>query len=226
MLKLQYVTYLLLLILFSSCSVFIPSGHYTFKENITIMRCNTARIAPCLGGKNKQIIRLCNLARVNPELFLKYSHKRYKKDTINLNKLDKLKFHKPKYIYLLRPSFLLTLNAQIHAIGSGLTGYEGHRGAKARLFITLNLNSALPGIYSGENCNYGYFMPFDVFTGWMTSSGHRKNILFPKFFRIGMGGFFHFSKYRYNMVQVFTGPKILDVITRPQTIVRTRKKSR
>lgn len=50
-----------------------------------------------------------------------------------------LNFHKPKNIYLLRPSFLLTLNAQIHAVGSGLTGYEGHRGALNRLYLMLNL---------------------------------------------------------------------------------------
>ena len=226
MFKLRYFICIFVLILFSSCSVFIPSGHYTLKENITIMRCNTARIAPYLSGRNKQIIRLCNLARVNPELLLKYSHKRYKRDTTNLRKLDHLNFHKPKNIYLLRPSFLLTLNAQIHAVGSGLTGYEGHRGALNRLYLTLNFNSALPGIYSGENCIYGSFMPFDAFTGWMTSPGHRKNILLPKYYRIGMGGFFHFSKYRYNMVQVFTGPKIIDLLIRPQTLLKMNKKSR
>ena len=121
--KLQYFVCFLVLIFISSCSVFIPSGHYTFKENITIMRCNTARIAPYLSGRNKQVIRLCNLARVNPELLLKYSHQRYKSQKDNLEKLEKLKFRKPKQIYLLRPSFLLTLAAHFHAIRSGLTGW-------------------------------------------------------------------------------------------------------
>lgn len=224
MFKFRHISYLLTLFLFTSCSVFIPSGHYTYKENLTIIRCNTGRMMPYLGGRNKQIIRLCNLARVNPELLLKYAHKRYNRDTTDLKKIDKLKFHKPEHIYLLRPSFLLTLAAHFHAIRSGLTGYEGHRGMETRLYITVNVNSALPGIYSGENCMYGLFMPFEVFTGWMTSYGHRKNILLPEFFRIGMGGFFHMSQYRYNIVQEFTGPKILDLFIRPQAIVRINKK--
>ncbi len=224
MFKFRYFIYYLVLLVFSRCSVFIPSGHYTFKENLTIMRCNTGRFMPYLGGRSKQIIRLCNLARVNPDLLLKYAHKRYKSDSSDLKKLDKLKFHKPEHIYLLRPSFLLTVAGHLHAIRSGISGYEGHRGMETRLYVTLNLNSALPGVYSGENCMYGAFMPFEVFTGWMTSAGHRKNILLPDYFRIGMGGFFHFSQYRYNMVQEFTGPKILDVLIRPQAIVRVQRK--
>ena len=59
--------------------------------------------------------------------------------------------------------------------------------------------------------------------GWMESSGHKSNIMNDKFYRIGMGGFINFSKYKYNMVQNFCGPKILDLVIRPKQVFKNKK---
>ncbi len=41
--------------------------------------------------------------------------------------------------------------------------------------------------YAGENIAMGYRTPQDVVTGWMNSSGHRRNILSKNFTEIGVG---------------------------------------
>ncbi|MFP5501688.1 MAG: CAP domain-containing protein, partial [Candidatus Sericytochromatia bacterium] len=40
---------------------------------------------------------------------------------------------------------------------------------------------------AGENIAYGYRTPEDVVEGWMTSEGHRKNILSASFGKLGVG---------------------------------------
>lgn len=41
--------------------------------------------------------------------------------------------------------------------------------------------------FSGENVAYGYRDTEAVFKGWMNSSGHRSNILSPRYMHIGLG---------------------------------------
>jgi hypothetical protein len=219
--------YILILVLFSCCSCntrFLGSD-FTSKEKWEIRRCNTGRFNLVMNRRSQEIIRLCNLARRNPALLKKYVTKKYGEEYGNRTGIS-LAFKSNKNIKkpFLRPSYLLWFAAKSHAIVSGLTAYEGHRGMFTRMLVFGNFNVALPGILSGENCCYGYYQSIDAFMGWMESGGHRANIMDEDFYRIGIGGSLHFSQYRYNIVQCFSGPKVFDVLLRPQTVFTKKSK--
>ncbi|MHB8856496.1 MAG: CAP domain-containing protein [Bellilinea sp.] len=56
---------------------------------------------------------------------------------------------------------------------------------------------------AGENLAAGYSTPEAVVQGWMSSSGHRDNILNPKFKEIGVGYYQGAAKYTYYWGQDF-----------------------
>lgn len=56
--------------------------------------------------------------------------------------------------------------------------------------------------YIGENIAAGYRSPLEACRDWMTSSGHRRNILTPRYNRIGVG-FSRGGPYGRYYVQVF-----------------------
>ncbi|HAL16299.1 MAG TPA: CAP domain-containing protein [Anaerolineaceae bacterium] len=58
---------------------------------------------------------------------------------------------------------------------------------------------------AGENLAAGYSTPEAVVQGWMASTGHRDNILNPKFKEIGVGYYQGASKYTYYWGQDFGG---------------------
>ncbi|HWY33316.1 MAG TPA: hypothetical protein VNX68_01640, partial [Nitrosopumilaceae archaeon] len=113
----------------------------------------------------------------------------------------------------LRPSFTLWLSGWIHAFSSGLFGYEGHQGFLFRIFLFGNFNALMPGIASGENCDYGSRKAVNSLENLLSSGPHRKNILDKGFCRVGVARFFH-VRYRFTNVSVFTGPKLKDRIFR------------
>lgn len=195
-----------------SCSVYLPNNQFSKDEKKELFKCNSALITPYLTTKQKEIIRLCNLGRRNQQLLKKYISIRYGVDysIIKINYKNK--------VSLIRPSLLLSLSAGSHAIVSGIKRTQGHYFFKERLLLFGNLNTIFPGVYSGENCYYGKMNAIETFTGWMKSPGHRRNILNSKFKRVGMGSFIHLSKFKNNQVQLFSGPKILDVLFRPNQL--------
>jgi hypothetical protein len=65
----------------------------------------------------------------------------------------------------------------------------------------------------------GWIVAISIFIGCTIT----KEGTVDKFYRIGMGGFIHFSKYKYNMVQNFCGPKILDLVIRPKQVFKNKK---
>lgn len=217
--------YLLILLILSiflhSCNITWLSSRYSLSEKYKIIHCNTARFNLVMGARSKEIIRLSNLARTNPELLRKYVLIKYGNEYANRSGI-KVSLNKKKELPLLKPSYLLWLSAKFHAIASGLTAYEGHRGFKLRTRLFCNFNCMLPYVMSGENCAYGPYKAIDLFLGWMESSGHRANIMNKNYYRIGIGGFIHFSEYRYNMVQNFSGPKIKDVLFRPNKVFKIK----
>ena len=78
------------------------------------------------------------------------------------------------------------------------TGYEG-------MDYIVDLNPNLRCGWLGENIAWNYPSERDMVEGWMTSEGHKKNILNPKFTHAGMyathgGGN---KKYRHITVQHF-----------------------
>lgn len=204
--------------IFSSCNLTKLGPYYTFKENAEVVRCNTGRFNLLMGIRSKEVIRLSNLARRNPDLLRKYIKHMYGEKWVEMSGVKNLRNSKNKKP-LLRPSYLLYSSAKIHSIASGVTGYEGHRGFLARIFVFGNLNCIFVG--AGENCSYGSWRAIGQFTSWMGSTGHRANILNEKFYRIGQGSFPHIN-YATNSVQCFSGPKILDVLLRPQVVFRKK----
>ncbi len=62
--------------------------------------------------------------------------------------------------------------------------------------------------YSAENIARGYTNAEDVFSGWMNSTGHKKNILSASSTHIGIG----FENENLNWVQIFAGTCIIDNI--------------
>ncbi len=58
--------------------------------------------------------------------------------------------------------------------------------------------------YAGENIAAGYTSPSDVMSGWMSSAGHRGNILSGSYSHIGIG-YCNKGSYGNNWVQIFIG---------------------
>jgi len=209
-------------LLFTSCqykAIFAPKSVLNLSEKAQIIKANTARLNLFMGLRAKEVIRLCNLARCHPETMRKYVKVRYGEVYAERGGIKSLKMTKnQRRSPYLKPSSLLWASAKIHAIISGLTAYEGHRGLFPRLIVSGNLNCLLPGIRYGENCYYGVYRPIELVIGWLESPGHRQNILNKDYFRLGVAGSLHFSKYHYNMVQNFSGPKVRDLIFRPHIV--------
>lgn len=206
-----------LTIMMTSCAIYFPKKEFTFKETLLIIRSNTGRFVPYMGSKQKQILRLCNIARKNRPLLLRYIELKYGDEVLSKFKNQNYRLKSTDYT-LLRPSFFLTLGATYHAVHSGFSGYKGHRWMRERLLLSFNFNLLIPGVYGGENCYYGEKKASDVFIGWVDSSGHRKNILSPEYLRCGSSRFIHNSRYRTNTVQCFSGPKLIDIIIRPNKL--------
>jgi hypothetical protein len=175
-----------------------------------------------MGGQSRRFILLMNLARTNGPLLVKYVKEKYgeayAEDKIiapfaNLNTEQKKAF--------LRPSLGLHLGAGVHAIVNGITSSEGHGAFMFRNIVFLNLNVLVPGVKSGENCDYGNKKAIDILICLLGSPPHRANILDKKYMRTGVARNFHFQ-YRYNTVTMFSGPKLVDVIFYRKAVRKTK----
>lgn len=102
----------------------------------------------------------------------------------------------------------LSKSARYHATDLGTDNYFSHDsydrnggalqkvcGAFERMRKWYNYNAA------GENIAAGYSTPEDVMAGWMSSSGHRQNILDPDFREIGVGYYQGSGEYGVYWVQ-------------------------
>ncbi|MDE6031817.1 MAG: CAP domain-containing protein, partial [Oscillospiraceae bacterium] len=56
---------------------------------------------------------------------------------------------------------------------------------------------------AGENAAAGYYKPEDVVEAWMSSDGHRANILKPNYDKIGIGFVYSDDSYGAYWVQLF-----------------------
>jgi uncharacterized protein YkwD len=65
------------------------------------------------------------------------------------------------------------------------TGRMEHTTARGRDFSTRIRTSGIDGA-AAENIAQGRFDPGGLFTAWMNSSGHRRNMLDPRFSRFGL----------------------------------------
>lgn len=174
--------------------------------------CNTAAATSFLTEKEKQVIYILNLARVNPSLFLRTVIKQYPAYA-DESDLPQSSYYKSLLVFLekqapmpiLFPDKELYESAHCHALQSGKTGYVGHD-------RTTNACKRIEK-FEGECCFYGTDDPLSIVVDLMIdegvpSLGHRK-ILFTRFNRIGVSIASH-SRYGWNTVLDLSNQPIND----------------
>lgn len=167
--------------------------------------CNTAASVSYLTEKEKQVIYILNLARVNPSLFLRTVVKQYPSYTSDPDLLSSSYYQsflvfleKQTPVPLLRPEKVLYESAYCHAVQSGKTGYVGHDRSSAACKRVEKFN--------GECCFYGVDDPLEIVLDLMIdegvpSLGHRK-ALFTRYTKVGVAIAPH-SGYGWNAVLDF-----------------------
>lgn len=164
--------------------------------------CNTAKSITYLTQEEKDIIWVLNMARLNPQLFLKSlllnPNSGFFKNVADRNNYDKsliqtLKLMKPVTSFL-QPDQSCYESAQCHAYYSGKKGYVGHN----------RINSKCKKDFYGECCQYGASSSVDIIMDLLLdygvpSYGHRDICLSEEYHFIGSSIQPH-STYEYNTV--------------------------
>ena len=152
---------------------------------------NTGKDASYMSEEEKRVLFLFNLARINPPLF---------NQTIVNYFVDSIGYKNSVYLVSLRktlsntkPGTALVAEqdlfdiAQVHALNMGKTGRKGHEGFENRYKSAMKKYKVLVG----ENCSYGFDNALRIVMQLLIDegngdSGHRKNILDPKFTSAGV----------------------------------------
>ena len=190
--------------------VLITIIHVSFAQpgwdSILIEKANTARDNRNLKDDEKQVIFYTNLARANGKLFAETYLKRYMDSTgmkptpfTRSLERDLRNIHDLPMLY---PEPDLYDIARKHAIESGKTGREGHKGFKRRF-------NDLRSVYYevGENCYYGQNNPLTIVIKLLIDEGiedlgHRYIMLEPRYSSVGVSIMPH-KTYGYNCVMEF-----------------------
>ena len=200
------ITFLNFILLFSQ------NQNYPYKlwdkENLEVL--NKINAETKLTAEEKSVIELSNFVRINPKLFAETFLKEYIDSVLGPSKSEnsyvKSLIKDLKSMKKL-PPFEINQNlikmALDHATNSGKNGVVGHTNFSQR-FKKFNQEKVET---CGENCDYGNESGVDAFMSLLidenvSSLGHRKNILNPKFLYIGVG-FAPHKKYGSNMVMEF-----------------------
>lgn len=157
----------------------------------------------------KDVVFICNLARVNGPLFISTILEPYMdfeniKSDRYVRSLIKTLEQQKSFPALVTDNLLYQL-AYSHAISSGQSGTTGHDGFNSRF------NKAKDYYWTfAENCYYGRNIPIEIALGLLidkgdTGLGHRKNILDQKLGYVGVSIQPHRSVYTYNCVMEFGG---------------------
>ena len=162
-----------------------------------------------MSHKERDVIFLCNLARINGRLFIKTVLKPYlvsknMKSNHNVKSLIKT-LNKQKPLPVLEADRLLYRLALGHAKTSGQRGTIGHDGFMDRL---KKANKDFPNV--AENIYYGKDDAMEIalemlIDNGVAKMGHRKNMLNPVMGYIGVSIQPHKSVYEYNCVMEFGG---------------------
>ncbi|MHC1725247.1 MAG: CAP domain-containing protein [Syntrophobacteraceae bacterium] len=81
----------------------------------------------------------------------------------------------------------LSMAARNYAEDMALNNHFGHTRRDGRKFYQMLFETGYPVSVCGENLAVGFTAPEEVFEGWISSPGHRVNILNPAFTEIGVG---------------------------------------
>ena len=159
----------------------------------------------------KDVIFICNLARVNGPLFIStilepYMGAKNIKSDRYVRSLIKTLEQQKSYPALVTDNLLYQL-AYSHAISSGQSGTVGHDGFEKRFDKAKDYYWTF-----AENCYYGRDIPIEIAMGLLIDKGeadlgHRKNILDQKLGYVGVSIQPHRSVYEYNCVMEFGGKR-------------------
>jgi hypothetical protein len=125
------------------------------------LKCNTASGASYMSAKEKEVIYILNLVRVNPRLFANTVVKKYPEYSHN-DKLRKVSEYKSllktlqntEALPILSPDALCYASAECHAASAGRRGYIGHERKDASCRAKQHFN--------GECCEYGHDDALDI----------------------------------------------------------------
>ena len=176
-----------------------------------LARANTARNASYLSEQEKQVIFLCNLARMDGALFAAtYLAQHTPNNPSNwyiaslYRDLQSVKGRQPLY-----PDRRLYATAAYHAADMGRSGRTGHTSSDGTDFADRVYGGLGEKTYIAENCSYGYnndqainIVVQLLVDANVPSLGHRKNILNPDLSAIGVAIAPH-AIYEYMCVMDF-----------------------
>ncbi|MBN1184189.1 MAG: CAP domain-containing protein [Bacteroidales bacterium] len=176
-------------------------------DKVTIEKANTGKDSSFLTDPEKEVILLCNLARMNGKLFTETFVKKYIGDEVHTNDnitslISDLKNQTPmEPLYVSKVLYEAALE---HAKESGENGTTGHDNFGGRYY---NANKIFDMV--GENCDYGNQYSLNIVMSLLIdegvpSLGHRINILRDRYTHIGVSIQPH-KTYRYNCVMGFGG---------------------
>ena len=172
----------------SSSHKIIKGSSWTESE---LQSATTTKDAHYLSEDEKEVIKLCNLARLYPKKFLhvylsasKYTKSR---DPYVISLLRDLDNSVPTNA--LHPNTELTKAAEIHALDMGQHGSVGHNSSNG-ISCEKRISSLYQG-FSGECCQYGSKNPLQIVLDLLVdqdvpSLGHRKMILHGSANEIGV----------------------------------------
>lgn len=156
-----------------------------------VAKANTAASAAGMAQMDKDIVTLCNLARLDGTRFWNSFAAPYLGGTSNANTVSlKADLAAVKGLPMLQVDASLQKAAAYHAADLGATGETGHKSSDGTTFPD-RVRSYYEGGYIAENCAYGCETALEVVMQLLVdegvpSLGHRKNILNPQIVAIGV----------------------------------------
>lgn len=162
-------------------------------DSLTMNLANTAKNDTSVTNEEKKVIQLLNLCRLNAKLF---------EETYVAHYLDSISFKDNKYSTSLKgdlkriklPMPLLVLDEELRLFAEAHAEYSGEKG-KVGAGNFENRKALLPKKYTqnsfAENRQYGDTNTVDIVMALLLDDGienleHRKNILNPKFSKVGI----------------------------------------
>lgn len=105
----------------------------------------------------------------------------YTKEVLRLVNKERAKAGLPAY------TTTQSLTTAANQRAKEITTQFSHTRPNGSRFFTVLRENGIPFMAAGENIAYGQKTPQEVVTSWMSSPGHKRNILSSRFRKIGIG---------------------------------------
>lgn len=204
----KQILFLFLAVIVSANICSAQDSKYPQWSAAEVKKANTAAGVSSLSAEEQKVIYLCNLARLNGAKFRDTYAKGYLGNKSNgyISSLYS-DLASVQNLPMLVPDALLCKSAAYHSQDMGNSGRTGHNSSDGTDCFARIARFGYKAGYRAENCSYGYgdaigiVMQLLVDEG-VSSLGHRKNILGPRYVAIGVSIKPH-SGYRFNCTQDF-----------------------